>query len=72
MERAGAARVITDSELDPKLLLDVANGLFADEEALATMAAASRGLAMPDAARRIADEVLSAASERGASEQDHR
>ncbi len=61
MEGAGAAKVIADAELSPEALLDAVRGLFADERALAAMAAASEALAMPDAARRIADEVLSAA-----------
>ena len=37
--------------------------LLGDEERLAVMAAASASLAMPDAARRIADEVLAAHNE---------
>jgi UDP-N-acetylglucosamine--N-acetylmuramyl-(pentapeptide) pyrophosphoryl-undecaprenol N-acetylglucosamine transferase len=61
MERAGAARVIADAELGPGELLAAVGSLFADERALAEMAAASKGLAMPDAARRIADEILRAA-----------
>ena len=62
MERAGAAVVIADSELGPEHLLDSVTALLGDGERLAAMAAASRALAMPDAARRIADEVLAAAS----------
>jgi UDP-N-acetylglucosamine--N-acetylmuramyl-(pentapeptide) pyrophosphoryl-undecaprenol N-acetylglucosamine transferase len=61
MERAGAARVIADADLGPERLLEEVNGLLADEGALTAMATASEGLAMPDAARRIADEILSAA-----------
>ena len=61
MERAGAARVIADADLGPERLLEEVNGLLADAGGLTAMATASRGLAMPDAARRIADEVLSAA-----------
>jgi len=74
MEQAGAAVVLSDSELEPERLADAVEGLFAADGRLAAMAAASRGLAMPDAARRIADEVLSAARshERGAREQDRR
>jgi UDP-N-acetylglucosamine--N-acetylmuramyl-(pentapeptide) pyrophosphoryl-undecaprenol N-acetylglucosamine transferase len=64
MERAGAAVVLSDAELGPKRLADAVEGLFAADGRLAAMAAASRGLAMPDAAGRIADEVLSAARER--------
>jgi UDP-N-acetylglucosamine--N-acetylmuramyl-(pentapeptide) pyrophosphoryl-undecaprenol N-acetylglucosamine transferase len=72
MEGAGAATVIADAELEPRLLLAAVNALLADEGRLAAMAAASKALAMPDAARRIADEVLSAADERGSSERDRR
>ena len=64
MERAGAAEVIADAELDPERLAATVAGLFAADAKLEAMAAASRGLAKPDAARRIADEVLSAARER--------
>ena len=71
MERGGAATVIADGELGPERLLESVTALLGDEGRLAAMASASKGLAMPDAARRIADEVL-AASERGASEQDRR
>jgi len=38
------------------------SGLFGDERRLAAMASASASLAMPDAARRIADAVLEAAT----------
>ncbi len=61
MERAGGAIVIADAELGPERLLDSVTGLFGEPVKLEAMAAASRGLALPDAARRIADEVLSAA-----------
>ena len=66
MERAGAALVIDDADLGPERLAGAVTALFGDGDKLEAMAAASRGLAMPDAARRIADEVL-AARERGAS-----
>jgi UDP-N-acetylglucosamine--N-acetylmuramyl-(pentapeptide) pyrophosphoryl-undecaprenol N-acetylglucosamine transferase len=62
MERAGAALVIGDADLGPERLAGAVSGLFADDGKLEAMAAASRGLAMPDAARRIADEVLRAVS----------
>jgi UDP-N-acetylglucosamine--N-acetylmuramyl-(pentapeptide) pyrophosphoryl-undecaprenol N-acetylglucosamine transferase len=60
MERAGAATVIRDEDLDPDELLAAAGGLLADQARLKAMAAASAALAKPDAARRIADQVLSA------------
>lgn len=60
MARAGAAIVVEDDELDPARLLRETNALMADENRLESMAAASRSLAMPDAAERIAAEILSA------------
>ena len=60
MERAGAARVIEDAELDAERLLAEARSLITDEELLVEMSAASRSLARPDAAERIATEVLEA------------
>ncbi len=61
MERAGAATVIADAELGGERLAEEVGTLLGDPGRLAEMAAASRALAMPDAARRIADEVLVAA-----------
>ena len=61
MRSAGAAIVIEDAELDAARLAAAAGELIADEGRLAAMAAASASLARPDAARRIADEVLHAA-----------
>jgi UDP-N-acetylglucosamine--N-acetylmuramyl-(pentapeptide) pyrophosphoryl-undecaprenol N-acetylglucosamine transferase len=65
MERAGAATVLDDSELGgevgaERLRVEVAT-IFGTAGRLQAMATASRALAMPDAARRIADEVLEAA-----------
>jgi UDP-N-acetylglucosamine--N-acetylmuramyl-(pentapeptide) pyrophosphoryl-undecaprenol N-acetylglucosamine transferase len=61
MSDAGAALTIDDSALDPETLLRVVAELFADSPRLERMSAASRALARPDAAERIADEVLKAA-----------
>jgi UDP-N-acetylglucosamine--N-acetylmuramyl-(pentapeptide) pyrophosphoryl-undecaprenol N-acetylglucosamine transferase len=61
MEHGGAALVIRDEEIDAGLLGAEVDGLLGDEGRLATVAAASAALAKPDAARRIADEVLAAA-----------
>jgi UDP-N-acetylglucosamine--N-acetylmuramyl-(pentapeptide) pyrophosphoryl-undecaprenol N-acetylglucosamine transferase len=61
MARAGAATVVADEELDADRLANEVGALLGDPERLAGMAAASRGLARPDAAQRIADEVLAAA-----------
>lgn len=60
MADAGAAIVICDEELSADRLAEVVEGLIHDEDRLAAMAASSAGLARPDAARRIADEVLAA------------
>jgi UDP-N-acetylglucosamine--N-acetylmuramyl-(pentapeptide) pyrophosphoryl-undecaprenol N-acetylglucosamine transferase len=65
MERAGAATVVSDSELGgaagtERLRAEVA-AILGEAVRLEAMAAASRALARPDAARRIADEVLAAA-----------
>jgi len=67
MADAGAAVVIRDDELDAvRLALEIGN-LLGDAERLAAMGAASAALAKPDAARRIADQVLAAAgANRGA------
>ena len=60
MADAGAAIVIADDELDPQGLAATVGALLGDGARLAAMAAASEALAKPDAARRIADEVLAA------------
>jgi len=61
MADAGAAQVIHDSELDPAVLARAVADLLADPQRLERMSAASRSLARPDAAERIAEEVLAAA-----------
>lgn len=50
----GAAVLVTDSELDDGSLGDAIVGLMNDPSRRATMAAASRALALPDAAERVA------------------
>ena len=58
MERAGAAVVVPDSELDgPRLAREVGTLLGAPQR-LAEMAGAARRAARPDAATRIAEEML--------------
>ena len=60
MERAGAATVLPDADLTPERLRSEVDALVGDEARRDAMATASRRLARPDAARAIADEVLSA------------
>lgn len=64
MERAGAATVLPDSELGQeggaeRLRAEV-GAILGNPDRLEAMAAAARGLALPEAARHIADEVLAA------------
>ena len=61
MADAGAAVVIPDQQLTAERLRDEAATLLADGRRLEEMAVASAGLARPDAAERIAAEVLEAA-----------
>jgi UDP-N-acetylglucosamine--N-acetylmuramyl-(pentapeptide) pyrophosphoryl-undecaprenol N-acetylglucosamine transferase len=63
MRDAGAAVVVEDAELDPVRLRELAAGLFADPGRLETMAAAALARARPDAAARVAAEVLAAIRE---------
>jgi UDP-N-acetylglucosamine--N-acetylmuramyl-(pentapeptide) pyrophosphoryl-undecaprenol N-acetylglucosamine transferase len=62
MERGGAATVLADDDLDPERLSVAVGAILDDPAALERMSAAARALAKPDAAARIADEVLAAAS----------
>jgi UDP-N-acetylglucosamine--N-acetylmuramyl-(pentapeptide) pyrophosphoryl-undecaprenol N-acetylglucosamine transferase len=61
MAKAGAAIAVPDEELGPERLADEVGELLRDPARLAAMAAASARLAKPDAAGRIAAEVLAAA-----------
>jgi UDP-N-acetylglucosamine--N-acetylmuramyl-(pentapeptide) pyrophosphoryl-undecaprenol N-acetylglucosamine transferase len=58
LERAGAAIVIADADLTPELLDSTVRTLLADPQRLETMAEAARRWARPDAAARIADDLL--------------
>jgi UDP-N-acetylglucosamine--N-acetylmuramyl-(pentapeptide) pyrophosphoryl-undecaprenol N-acetylglucosamine transferase len=60
MESAGAAVVVEDSELDGERVRELASELIEDDERLRQMGEASAGLAKPDAAERVATEVLTA------------
>jgi UDP-N-acetylglucosamine--N-acetylmuramyl-(pentapeptide) pyrophosphoryl-undecaprenol N-acetylglucosamine transferase len=62
MERAGAAVVVPDSELDAQRLRAAVTALLDDPARLEAMGRASAALARPDAAQRIAAEVLAAAA----------
>ena len=61
MAQAGAAVVVADAELTPARLAGEVQALLGDRERLEAMGRASASLARPDAAQRIADEVLAAA-----------
>ena len=61
MRAQGAATVIADADLDAERLAAEVEALFGDDGRLREMAASARRIAMPDAARRIADQVLEAA-----------
>jgi UDP-N-acetylglucosamine--N-acetylmuramyl-(pentapeptide) pyrophosphoryl-undecaprenol N-acetylglucosamine transferase len=58
MESAGAAALIDDAALEPLALADLAGDLLGDDQRLAAMASASTALARPDAADRVAAEIL--------------
>jgi UDP-N-acetylglucosamine--N-acetylmuramyl-(pentapeptide) pyrophosphoryl-undecaprenol N-acetylglucosamine transferase len=61
MSEAGAAETIADDALSASLLAGRVSSLFENGSQLAAMSAAAASLAKPDAARKIADEVLAAA-----------
>jgi UDP-N-acetylglucosamine--N-acetylmuramyl-(pentapeptide) pyrophosphoryl-undecaprenol N-acetylglucosamine transferase len=58
MEQAGAAIVIPDAELDGPRLAREVGGLLAAPQRMAEMANAARTVAKPDAAERVAAELL--------------
>jgi UDP-N-acetylglucosamine--N-acetylmuramyl-(pentapeptide) pyrophosphoryl-undecaprenol N-acetylglucosamine transferase len=61
VEAAGAAVVVPDAELDGPRLAREVGALLAAPQRLAAMAKAARAVARPDAAERIADELLALA-----------
>lgn len=63
MADAGAAVVLDDSELSAERVRALADELLSDHDRLERMARASAALARPDAAERVADEVLGAIRE---------
>jgi UDP-N-acetylglucosamine--N-acetylmuramyl-(pentapeptide) pyrophosphoryl-undecaprenol N-acetylglucosamine transferase len=68
MAQAGAATVIPDGELTAERLGREVGELLSNRSRLAAMAAASRRLARPHAAREVAAELLDAAGARSAGE----
>jgi UDP-N-acetylglucosamine--N-acetylmuramyl-(pentapeptide) pyrophosphoryl-undecaprenol N-acetylglucosamine transferase len=62
MERAGAAFVIPDEKLDGRVLANKVRELLNDRVQLAAMAGAAGALARPDAADRVARDVLARAA----------
>jgi UDP-N-acetylglucosamine--N-acetylmuramyl-(pentapeptide) pyrophosphoryl-undecaprenol N-acetylglucosamine transferase len=58
MERAGAAVVIPDAELDGPRLAREVGGLLAAPQRMAEMSNAAAAVAKPDAAKRVAEELL--------------
>jgi UDP-N-acetylglucosamine--N-acetylmuramyl-(pentapeptide) pyrophosphoryl-undecaprenol N-acetylglucosamine transferase len=61
MEEAGAAVVIPDAALDGPRLAREVGGLLAAPQRIAEMANAARAVAKPDAAERVAEELLALA-----------
>ncbi len=61
VERAGAALVVPDDELDGDLLAERIRALLTNRDELAAMADAAKTLARPDAADRVARAVLALA-----------
>jgi UDP-N-acetylglucosamine--N-acetylmuramyl-(pentapeptide) pyrophosphoryl-undecaprenol N-acetylglucosamine transferase len=64
---AGAAELLVESDLSPASLAERLAACLSDPARLAEMAARARGLACPDAARRLADLVLELAPAEGRS-----
>ena len=61
LERGGAARILRESELDAELLAGVLREWAGDPRRRAELAARAHGLALPDAARAVADACLEVA-----------
>jgi UDP-N-acetylglucosamine--N-acetylmuramyl-(pentapeptide) pyrophosphoryl-undecaprenol N-acetylglucosamine transferase len=71
MERAGAAGVIEQKDLNPEWLVKEVCELLADPARLLEMESNARGLARPDAASRIADLIEGLAVSRQSETTDH-
>lgn len=61
VEKAGAAQVVPQQEFTATNLLDRLKGLFSDRDKLANMSKAAFALAKPNAAREIADKIMTLA-----------
>jgi UDP-N-acetylglucosamine--N-acetylmuramyl-(pentapeptide) pyrophosphoryl-undecaprenol N-acetylglucosamine transferase len=61
VEQAGAAVVVPDAELDGPRLAREVGALLGAPQRLGAMAKAARAVAKPDAAQRIADELIALA-----------
>ena len=57
LEKAGAAVVVAEKDLNAQALAETVLGLMSDSERLAAMGLAARSQAKPDAARAIAQEL---------------
>lgn len=64
-ERAGAARMLPEQELDGERLTEEIRKLMEDPDTLGRMSAAMRKMARPDAAERIIDACLQLIAEKG-------
>ncbi|MDQ4095177.1 MAG: undecaprenyldiphospho-muramoylpentapeptide beta-N-acetylglucosaminyltransferase [Actinomycetota bacterium] len=62
LQRAGAARVLNDSETTPAGVAEVVEDLFENDERLLSMKEAARSFGRPDAARALADVVREVAA----------
>jgi UDP-N-acetylglucosamine--N-acetylmuramyl-(pentapeptide) pyrophosphoryl-undecaprenol N-acetylglucosamine transferase len=58
LEKAGGAVVLTENEASPAAMAAVLGGILSDAQAMICMGAAASAMALPDAARKIADRVL--------------
>ena len=65
MEKAGAATLIPDAELDGPRLAREVGGLLAAPQRMAEMSNAARAVAKPDAARAVARELLALVADDG-------
>jgi UDP-N-acetylglucosamine--N-acetylmuramyl-(pentapeptide) pyrophosphoryl-undecaprenol N-acetylglucosamine transferase len=65
LEKAGAARVILDADLNGEILADTILSILSDPEGLGTMTRSSRSLGKPDAAGEIASRLIDLARRKG-------